>query len=242
MKISLILMAVLFAVVPVLGISAPSASAEEVVSYPEVINQGDTIYFNPDILVTSVVSGYISYRDPSSTPFLELRFSKYYSGAPNSYSYVTGHLIIQPSGAQQIGVPFYFYSSDSSLVGVNLSSLAYPFYPDYVFLESDLGRPIYLLDSYTYEFASIPFVSNTLSLDTSAFSLSSYVLPEDTFVDVWGETADFVGDIFIQVGELFYDDTAEELTPVGTLAVILAGIAVVLLVWNLIRSFLPMRG
>ena len=42
--------------------------------------------------------------------------------------------------------------------------------------------------------------------------------------------------------EFFYDTTAEELTFAGTCAVIMAGVSLILLVFNLIRSFLPMRG
>lgn len=61
------------------------------------------------------------------------------------------------------------------------------------------------------------------------------------FVSVWSALTDFIANLFPRIIELFYDPT-EGLTFVGVLAVIMAGISLVLLVWNLIRSFFPMHG
>lgn len=64
--------------------------------------------------------------------------------------------------------------------------------------------------------------------------------------DVWQEVVNFVTSIFGNITNLFYTapvgDTPGSLTFVGTLAVIMAGVAIILLVWNLIRSFFTMRG
>lgn len=63
---------------------------------------------------------------------------------------------------------------------------------------------------------------------------------------VWQEVVTFVTSIFGNITALFYTapvgDTPGSLTFVGTLAVIMAGVAIMLLVWNLIRSFFTMRG
>ncbi len=63
--------------------------------------------------------------------------------------------------------------------------------------------------------------------------------------EVWTAVVTFVTGLFGDITSLFYTASAEgpgELTFVGTMAVIMAGIAIMLLVWNLIRSFFPMRG
>lgn len=62
-----------------------------------------------------------------------------------------------------------------------------------------------------------------------------------SFVEVWSAVTAFIAQLFPRVIELFYVDSTG-LTFVGTLAVIMAGISLVLLVWNLIRSFFPMHG
>lgn len=63
---------------------------------------------------------------------------------------------------------------------------------------------------------------------------------------VWTEVVAFVTSLFSSITELFYvapvDGVGGGLTFVGILAVIMAGIAIMLLVWNLIRSFFVMRG
>lgn len=66
------------------------------------------------------------------------------------------------------------------------------------------------------------------------------------FVGVWGEIMSFIVTIFTNMSQVFWDATANEgagsLTFVGIMAIIMAGVALVLLVFNLIRSFFPMRG
>lgn len=63
---------------------------------------------------------------------------------------------------------------------------------------------------------------------------------------VWTALATWLVGIFPQVTKFFYvaneSGTGGELTFAGIMAVVMAGIALVLLVFNLIRSFLPMRG
>lgn len=62
-----------------------------------------------------------------------------------------------------------------------------------------------------------------------------------SFVEVWQALVTYVVGLFPSIIELFY--VAETgLTFVGVIAVIMAGVALLLLVFNLIRSFLPMRG
>ena len=68
----------------------------------------------------------------------------------------------------------------------------------------------------------------------------------EAFVGVWGEIMSFIVTIFTNMSQVFWDATANEgagsLTFVGIMAIIMAGVALVLLVFNLIRSFFPMRG
>ena len=68
----------------------------------------------------------------------------------------------------------------------------------------------------------------------------------EAFVGVWGELMSFIVTIFTNMSQVFWDTTANEgaggLTFVGIMAIIMAGVALVLLVFNLIRSFFPMRG
>lgn len=61
-----------------------------------------------------------------------------------------------------------------------------------------------------------------------------------TFVDVWTAVSAYLTSLFPSIITLFYADGA--LTFVGVMAVVMAGIAIVLLVFNLIRSFFAMRG
>ena len=58
--------------------------------------------------------------------------------------------------------------------------------------------------------------------------------------EVWQALVTFLTTMFEPVTEFFYN--GEALTFAGTMAVVMAGIGLVLLVFNLIRSFLPMRG
>lgn len=60
------------------------------------------------------------------------------------------------------------------------------------------------------------------------------------FVTVWEAVSTFLTSLFGDVISLFY--TGDSLTFVGTMAVIMAGISLILLVFNLIRSFFAMRG
>lgn len=68
----------------------------------------------------------------------------------------------------------------------------------------------------------------------------------EAFVAVWGKIMSFIVTIFTNMSQVFWDTTANEgaggLTFVGIMAIIMAGVALVLLVFNLIRSFFPMRG
>lgn len=60
------------------------------------------------------------------------------------------------------------------------------------------------------------------------------------FVEVWTAVSTYLTSLFPSIIALFY--TGGSLTFVGVMAVIMAGIAIVLLVFNLIRSFFAMRG
>lgn len=66
------------------------------------------------------------------------------------------------------------------------------------------------------------------------------------FTTIWTSLMTFLVGLFPQITELFW--TAGEsggtgsLTFVGTMAVITAGVALILLVFNLIRSFFVMRA
>lgn len=59
-------------------------------------------------------------------------------------------------------------------------------------------------------------------------------------VAIWQAMLNWWSGTFSAVSTFFYADGA--LTFPGVFAVVMAGIALVLLVFNLIRSFLPMRG
>lgn len=62
-------------------------------------------------------------------------------------------------------------------------------------------------------------------------------------VSVWGKLMSFFADtLFDSVTAFFYDAEQGTLTFPGIFAVIMAGIALILLVFNLIRSFMPMHG
>ena len=68
-----------------------------------------------------------------------------------------------------------------------------------------------------------------------------------TFVEVWTELYTFIVSQFSNITKLFYTPAAEasgtgSLTFVGVMAVIMAGVSIMLLVFNLIRSFFAMRG
>lgn len=63
----------------------------------------------------------------------------------------------------------------------------------------------------------------------------------EAFITVWTAMIDYLVELFPTVIGLFYDPTTG-LTFIGVMAVIMAGIALLLLVWNLIRSFFAMHG
>lgn len=62
------------------------------------------------------------------------------------------------------------------------------------------------------------------------------------FVSVWNEVVSFLVGLFPSIEGVFYNADTSNLTFVGVMAVIMAGVALILLVFNLIRSFLAMRG
>lgn len=62
------------------------------------------------------------------------------------------------------------------------------------------------------------------------------------FTSIWNNLATFLTSLFPSIEGLFYNAETSTLTFVGTMAVIMAGIALILLVFNLIRSFFIMRG
>ena len=66
------------------------------------------------------------------------------------------------------------------------------------------------------------------------------------FTEVWSALLTWFTTLFPAVTEFFYttgeSGSGGELTFAGTCAVIMAGVALIMLVFNLIRSFLPMRG
>lgn len=67
-----------------------------------------------------------------------------------------------------------------------------------------------------------------------------------TLTSVWTELVTFITGLFGDISALFYTPGAQgatgSLTFVGTLAVITAGVSLMLLVFNLIRSFVIARG
>lgn len=63
----------------------------------------------------------------------------------------------------------------------------------------------------------------------------------EAFASVWTELVDFLVELFPSIIGLFYDPTTG-LTFIGVMAVIMGGISLLLLVWNLIRSFFVMHG
>lgn len=65
------------------------------------------------------------------------------------------------------------------------------------------------------------------------------------FVEVWQSIATFLTGLFPSLTALFWTagtNGGGELTFVGVMAVFMAGVAMILLVFNLIRSFFVMRG
>lgn len=63
----------------------------------------------------------------------------------------------------------------------------------------------------------------------------------NAFVEVWEQLVTFLTANFSNIIALFYN-AETGLTFVGVLAVIMGGISLILLIWNLIRSFFSMHG
>lgn len=64
---------------------------------------------------------------------------------------------------------------------------------------------------------------------------------------IWTELLTWLSSSFASVSSFFVSGTGAEgdpykLTFPGVFAVVMAGVALILLIFNLIRSFLPMRG
>lgn len=59
--------------------------------------------------------------------------------------------------------------------------------------------------------------------------------------DVWTSVSTYILSIFTDVTAVFYNSETG-LTFIGVLAIIMSGVSLCLLVWNLIRSFFPARG
>lgn len=68
----------------------------------------------------------------------------------------------------------------------------------------------------------------------------------NAIITAWTSLITFLTGLFSSVTELFWDSSANsgagELTFIGVLAIIMAGVSICLLIFNLIRSFFPMRG
>lgn len=65
------------------------------------------------------------------------------------------------------------------------------------------------------------------------------------FTSLWGELLTFLVSIFESITSIFVtvgEGGAVTFTFVGVMAGVMAGVALILLVFNLIRSFLAMRG
>lgn len=68
----------------------------------------------------------------------------------------------------------------------------------------------------------------------------------EAILDVWSAISGWFVDLFPKITAFFYTpgvgDAPGSLTFMGVFAVVMAGVSLILLVFNLIRSFLPMRG
>lgn len=66
------------------------------------------------------------------------------------------------------------------------------------------------------------------------------------FQEVWSSLLTFLTGLFSNISKLFYEPASSgsggQLTFIGTLALITAGVSLILLVFNLIRSFVVARG
>lgn len=107
-----------------------------------------------------------------------------------------------------------------------------------------------LPDSFISLSTGVQSLSSTFSLPFS-YNFDFYIYPGEynpsvgvplvlQVFDVWGQIAEWFAGCFPDITQFFYVDGS--LTFAGTCAVIMAGVALILLIFNLIRSFLPMRG
>ena len=62
-----------------------------------------------------------------------------------------------------------------------------------------------------------------------------------SITSVFTEIGNWIGDTITSVGDLFYN-TSDGLTLIGTMAVASLGIAVVMLIFNKVKSFVQFRG
>ena len=63
-----------------------------------------------------------------------------------------------------------------------------------------------------------------------------------SFVNVWTTVMSFLVDSFTQVIGVFWSAEAGGPTFVGVMALVMAGVAFLLLIFNIIRSFFAMHG
>ena len=62
------------------------------------------------------------------------------------------------------------------------------------------------------------------------------------FIGVWNSVIAFLVSSFTQVVGVFWNATDNEPTFIGVMALVMAGVAFLLLIFNLIRSFFAMHG
>ena len=62
------------------------------------------------------------------------------------------------------------------------------------------------------------------------------------FVGVWNSVIAFLVSSFTQVIGIFWNASDNEPTFIGVMALVMAGVAFLLLIFNLIRSFFAMHG
>lgn len=62
------------------------------------------------------------------------------------------------------------------------------------------------------------------------------------FVTVWTAVMTFLVNSFTQVVDVFWDTAVNGPTFIGVMALVMAGVSFLLLIFNLIRSFFAMHG
>ena len=152
-----------------------------------------------------------------NVPFLN-GYSIFYSDYLDGFS-----VYVQQSGNDLVFSFTYDYSHGYYYVNFNLPVDAFNFVitsSDPTIQSLDVNGKLYFMEG-EYD----PSVGVPLVLQVS---------------DVWGQIAEWFAGCFPDITQFFYVDGS--LTFAGTCAVIMAGVALILLIFNLIRSFLPMRG